>query len=131
MISDRIFNRYQTSHLGIEVVFPSLKEANYYLENASLNGIQIYGEGKIVTKDYNQVLIKLSSKETFYVNVFQVWQEDEVELSKIQNMPIAKYFDKPPFRTGLKLKFLEQKHYEKWLKFITALHTIHIKKSNL
>lgn len=130
MIGDRIFNRYQTSHLGIEVIFPSLKGAQYYLENASLNGIQIYGQGKIVTKDYNQVLIKLSSKETFYTNVFQVWREDEVELSDIKDLPIAKHFDTPPFRTGLKLKFVEKEHYTKWLKFITALHTIHIKKSN-
>jgi hypothetical protein len=130
MIGDRIFNRYQTSHLGIEVIFPSLKGAHYYLENASLNGIQIYGEGKIVTQDYNQVLIKLSSKETFYTNVFQVWREDEVELAKIKELPIAKHFKSDPFRTGLKLKFIEKEHYDKWLKFITALHTIHIKKTN-
>jgi len=125
---DRIFPRYNTSHLGIIVRFSTFETAEYYLENASLSGLQIYGKSKIVTNDFNKISIVLSEKETLSVNALQVWSEDKVELSPYSNTPLKDYLKDPCFRCGMKLKFIEKAHYEKWFKFINALHNVQSKK---
>jgi hypothetical protein len=123
----RLFPRYTTAHLKVEITFPIIKHASFYLENASLNGLQIYGKSKIITNDFNEINIHLSDKEFFTAHAYQVWHEEDVALEKIQDSAIIKHFEKPPFRCGLRLKFIEDFHYQKWLKFITALHIIHQK----
>lgn len=125
---DRIFPRYKTSHLGIKLNFSSFETSEYYLENASLSGIQIYGKSKIITQDFNQVTVILSERERFTVNAYQVWNEENVELSPYSKDPLKKYLAGPCFRCGMRLKFIEKKNYEKWLKFITALHNVQSKK---
>lgn len=125
--SGRIFPRYSTGHLKIEIQFPIIEHATYYLENASLAGIQIYGKSRIITNDFNQIHIRLSDKDIFTTNAYQVWHEEEVPLEKLTHTKIIKHFNEPPFRSGLRLKFIEQRHYDKWLKFITALHVINQK----
>ena len=117
--NDRIFPRYETSQLKVEIIFPIIEHATYYLENASLSGIQIYGNSKIITNDFNQIHVKLSAKEIFTTNAYQVWHED-INPETSNSME---------FRSGMRLKFIDSAHYEKWLKFITALHVVNLKKS--
>ena len=128
MRSRRILPRYTTSHLGIKVIFPSLHGAQFYLENVSLSGIQIFGKSKIITQDYNQVIIQLSDKEKFKTNIHQVWFEEDLDKNLFKNNPLIQNFSSNIFRSGMKLKFIEENNYQKWLKFITAIHTINAKK---
>jgi hypothetical protein len=110
---NRLFPRYNIEKIQASLHMGNLHGGPFKIVNVSLTGLQIKGPHKLIFRDFNQV--KLSLKDDYQLNVYQVWWREE----------------QGEFMSGLKLKLLEQDHFEKWFKFIKAIHMLKEKQNKI
>jgi hypothetical protein len=120
--NSRIFPRYTVIQLRPKLVLSTLENAEFLVKDISLNGIQILSKSKIILKSYNQVYFKFSEKESYKLNISQVWQQENPTLEEAYRVIMKENFKDIYFRSGFNIKFTEQDDFQKWSKLIQAIH---------
>ena len=120
--SSRIFPRYTIIQLRPKLVLTTLESAEFLVKDISLNGIQILSKSKILLKSYNQVFFKFSDKESYKINISQMWQQENPKLEEAYRVIMKDEFKDISFRSGFKIKFTEKADYQRWSKLIQAIH---------
>lgn len=120
--SSRVFPRYTVIQLRPKLVLSTLENAEFLVKDLSLNGIQILSKSKILLQSYNQVYIKFNEKETFKINIAQMWQQENPKLEEAYRVIMKEEFNDISFRSGFKIKFTEKNDFNRWSKLIQAIH---------
>ncbi len=126
----RVFPRYTVIQLRPKLVLTTLEDAEFLVKDISLNGIQILSKSKIILKSYNQVYFKLSGKDSYRINITQVWQQENPMLEESYRVIMKEEFKDISFRSGFKIKFTDTDDFLKWAKLIQAIHHHQKKKYN-
>jgi hypothetical protein len=105
----RIFPRYITTTMKIELFIDGEQNPDTIVENVSLGGIQISSQRMSKSKGAIKAVLKLGTQE-FSLSAFSVWGQGQSDK------------DEERYSYGFRLVFDEKDHYKRWLTFMKALH---------
>ncbi len=105
----RIFPRYVTKAMKIELFIDGEHDPETIVENVSLGGIQISSEVMPKAKGPVKAVLKLGTQE-FNLSAHSVWGQ-----------PLSTGEDSR-YSYGFRLIFDKQELYKRWLTFMKALH---------
>lgn len=105
----RIFPRYSTKSMKIEIGSKGEGNPSLTVENVSLGGLRLSAEKPVKFDSTIEFNLKLGSQE-FNLNAYSVWN---------QTIPQEK---ENSFNYGFRLVFSEEDSYRRWMTFMKALH---------